>query len=64
MNSTLRAILEVIVASAIWMLILYALITLSPKEEGRFVNCGMAEFHPDYTTEMRQQCRVLRSTKL
>ena len=28
------------------------------------VNCHLAEISPDFTLELRQQCRLLRATKL
>jgi hypothetical protein len=28
------------------------------------IDCSMAEFHPDYTAEMRKACRERRSHKL
>lgn len=28
------------------------------------IDCGVAEFHPDYTTEMRKQCQLVRSGRL
>jgi len=28
------------------------------------LDCSVAEFHPDYTTEMREQCRLVRSSRL
>lgn len=36
-------------------------IRLAP--EGRTIDCGLAEFHPDYTNEIRKQCRERRSVK-
>lgn len=34
----------------------------APKD--RYIDCSMAEFHPDFTPQMREQCRLLRSGKL
>ena len=31
------------------------------SDEPKRIDCGMAEFHPDYTPKMREQCRLVRS---
>jgi hypothetical protein len=28
------------------------------------IDCGVAEFHPDYTADMKAKCREVRSHKL
>ena len=37
---------------------------LVPKPTHQVVNCSLAEISPDFTPELRQQCRLLRATKL
>jgi hypothetical protein len=37
-------------------------IKLAPEE--RRIDCSLAEFHPDYTNEMRQACREARRIKV
>ena len=32
-----------------------------PKPEGIWINCGVSEISPDFTTEMREACRQLRA---
>ena len=32
-----------------------------PKSEGIWINCGISEISPDFTTEMREACRQLRA---
>jgi hypothetical protein len=32
--------------------------------QGRFYDCSLAEFHPDYPVEVKNECRKLRSQKL
>ena len=32
----------------------------SPKEQGRWYDCGMAEWHPDIPPEVREQCRRIQ----
>ena len=35
---------------------------LLPRE--RFYDCSLAEFHPDYPAEVKNECRRIRSQKL
>jgi len=50
------AIIAVITAVALsWFLWL-----ISP-EEGRYYDCSLAEFHPDYPKEVREECRRIRN---
>ena len=28
------------------------------------IDCSLSEFHPDFTPEMREQCRLLRSNRI
>jgi hypothetical protein len=37
---------------------------IGPEHRERKIDCGMAEFHPDFTPEMRAACRERRSHKL
>ena len=32
-----------------------------PKPEGVWIDCGISEISPDFTTEMREACRQLRA---
>jgi hypothetical protein len=33
---------------------------LLPEQEGRYYDCGMAEWHPDIPTQVREECQKLR----
>jgi hypothetical protein len=35
-----------------------------PKPTYQVVNCSLAEISPDFTPELRKECRQLRATKL
>ena len=48
---------------AVWLGALYIAVQSAPKE-GRRVDCSLAEFHPDFTPEIRKACRERRSVKL
>lgn len=47
---------------AAWFVALYIAVSSAPME-GRKVDCSLAEFHPDFTNEMRQACREARRVK-
>ena len=44
-----------------WFAALYVAVSSAPME--RKLDCGLAEFHPDYTPAMRQACREQRKIK-
>jgi hypothetical protein len=73
MNTSLKSIKEMAAspfAACIWLgamnLVLIGLIaavlSLSPKN--RFVNCSMANFHPDFSSKTRQMCRSARESQI
>ena len=35
-----------------------------PREEGRWYDCGMAEWHPDIPPKVKEECRKMRSGKI
>jgi hypothetical protein len=49
-------ILIIIVA----VLTIFILITTNYGNQGRVYDCGMAEWHPDIPTQVREECRRLR----
>ena len=51
------AMIAVVVAFLLFLL-------LVPAPTHRVVNCSIAEISPDFTPELRQECRLLRATKL
>jgi len=40
---------------------IFGLAMLLPEQEGRYYDCGMAEWHPDFPPQVREECRKLRS---
>ena len=55
MKNIVFALIAVITALAMaWFLWL-----ISP-EQGRYYDCSLAEFHPDYPKEVREECRRIR----
>lgn len=59
-----REILIIVVCLTLGFLISRAMLHYFPSSQERVVNCSIAEISPDFTPEMRQKCRELRSEKL
>ena len=36
----------------------------SPREEGRWYDCSMAEWHPDIPPKVKEECRKIHSGKI
>lgn len=45
-----------------WLGALYIAVSVAPPE-GRRIDCSLAEFHPDFTPEVRKACREARRIK-
>lgn len=54
-------VISYIVLALAWLGAVYIAVHSAPEE--RRIDCGVAEFHPDYTVEMRQACREARRIK-
>ncbi len=51
------AMIAIVVAFLVFVLVM-------PQPKQQVVNCHLAEISPDFTPELRQQCRMLRAHKL
>lgn len=51
---------DVLIVTVTVLLVCILLIAL-PKKDGVWINCGLAEISPDFTSEMRAECRRVRS---
>jgi hypothetical protein len=61
MKNIVFALIAILVAIVLaWLLWL-----VTPDEHYRVYDCSLAEFHPDYPVEVREECRKIRqqSTK-
>ena len=45
-----------VIASIFWIWVLDSI----PMPSGVVYDCSMAEFHPDFPTQVREECRKLR----
>jgi hypothetical protein len=51
----------VIITILVYTVCLIGLLSVFPApDSGRYYDCSLAEFHPDFPNEVREQCRELR----
>ena len=56
----------VIITIIATIIVVVAVLSIIPApDEGRYYDCSIAEFHPDYPVAVREECRKIRqqSTK-
>ena len=51
----------VIIASMLTVVLAWVLWLFAPSEGYKVYDCSLAEFHPDYPKEVREECRRIRS---
>lgn len=61
MNRSL--LIDFIILSIVFVAFIAAMLFL-PKPTHQVINCSLAEISPDFTAEMRKECRTIRGTKL
>jgi len=55
---------SVIITIIVYTIMLLVLLSIIPEpSEGRYYDCTIAEFHPDYPLEVKQACRQLINSK-
>lgn len=64
MNGWIENIIIGCVALLFGLIPLLILVTADMQPKMKMIDCSIAEISPDYTTEMREQCRKLRSRTL
>jgi hypothetical protein len=52
---------KLIIGVAVIAVMAIAVIFDQIKSEGVWINCGLSEISPDFTSEMREACRQARS---
>ena len=55
---------KVSLAVAMLVVAVFAGVLLAPTSGLKRIDCEQVEFHPDYTAEMKEQCRMMRSGKM
>lgn len=52
------------IAIVVWAVTVVLVLLFAPRTDQRRIDCEQVEFHPDYTAEMKEQCRMMRSGKM
>jgi hypothetical protein len=56
----MKNLLFVLVATIVAVTLAWVIWLVTPSEGYRVYDCSLAEFHPDYPTAVREECRRLR----
>ena len=64
MSERLNTFLLICTVALTWYAMLTVIYWFTEPGKPVRIDCSMAEFHPDYTPKMREQCRLLRSGKV
>ena len=51
------------VVALIFLVLAFLILVLVPDDGGRFYDCSLSEFHPDYPPEVKDECRKIRTNK-
>jgi hypothetical protein len=51
-------------AICIWAVASVLVLLYAPRTNHKRIDCSMSEIHPDFTAEMKEQCRLARSNRL
>jgi hypothetical protein len=60
MTPTIKAALPI----AAWAIAATLVLLYAPRTDHKRIDCSMAEHHPDFTQDMKEQCRLARSGRL
>jgi len=58
-RETVKYLVGFLFGFLLWVFIL----SITPMPETKVYDCSLAEFHPDFPAEVKEQCRNLRSQK-
>lgn len=56
--------MQIPIAIVVWAVTVVLVLLFAPRTDQRRIDCEQVEFHPDYTAEMKEQCRMMRSGKM
>ena len=56
--------MQIPIAIVVWAITVVLILLFAPRTDQRRIDCEQVEFHPDYTAEMKEQCRMMRSGKM
>jgi len=58
-NTRLKSIIELVVVIGCIIIAFCIVVKALPKHGTKIIDCRIAEISPDYTTDMKEQCRRL-----
>jgi hypothetical protein len=62
-DTSKRETIKITIGIIVFFLVVPILfLTLPKKSDGVWINCELSEISPDFTNEMREACRQLRTT--
>ncbi len=56
--------MQIPIAIVVWAITVVLVLLFAPRTDQRRIDCEQVEFHPDYTAEIKEQCRMMRSGKM
>jgi hypothetical protein len=56
--------MQIPISIVVWAATFALVLLFAPRTDQRRIDCEQVEFHPDYTAEMKEQCRMMRSGKM
>ncbi len=60
-SSPKRETIELVIVFISVIIAILVAIFLLPKPQGRYYDCGMAEWHPDIPSQVKEECRRIRA---
>jgi hypothetical protein len=59
-----KLLFKISLAVVVWAVTFVLVLLFAPRSEIKRIDCDQVEYHPDYTAEMKEQCRMMRSGKM
>ena len=56
--------MQIPIAIVVWAVTVVLVLLFAPRTDQKRIDCEQVEFHPDDTSEMKEQCRMMRSGKM
>lgn len=59
----MKNLVFVILAVAVAIVLAWVIRLVTPQEHYRVYDCSLAEFHPDYPPQVREECRRIQANQ-
>ena len=64
-NTSFRETIKIAVVIIVFLIAVPILFLVLPKKsDGVWINCGLSEISPDFTSQMREACRQARANNI